>query len=406
MKFHDWLISQGTNQELSEEQAVDKLTGDYATYVKEYKRQYYKQDNSSQATNEAANETVAEDAKVTLTEEATNGTETEADNSTVNSSAVVGVVEVNDTTPSSSASILDSLTNASSSSILDSLTKPKNDSNASTSSILDSLTKPKNESETSSYASILESLTKPKSDSSSSSILDSLTKPKNETSPLASLSASTTTSKADELSADDPSCVDSQPDCVGWAEDKQCEANPAFMLESCKKSCHACKKKDDALASSSDADSLAKSLLSNALSSSTPTSASSTSLEDNADCKDDDPGCADWAADNQCKANPDFMLVSCKKSCNSCDKKDSTTDNTAQAAGLVHLIDQGEGLFDYYKERGKSEQQGQQEHLEDASKKEYEQTDSKRDEMTLKAKNGKPISIGWFQKLLSMFQFE
>ena len=35
-------------------------------------------------------------------------------------------------------------------------------------------------------------------------------------------------------------------------------------------------------------------------------------------CVDDGADCKQWAAGGECKANPDYMLANCKKSCNAC----------------------------------------------------------------------------------------
>ena len=35
-------------------------------------------------------------------------------------------------------------------------------------------------------------------------------------------------------------------------------------------------------------------------------------------CTDDDYECSDWAYQGECEANPDFMLTSCRLSCNQC----------------------------------------------------------------------------------------
>ena len=37
------------------------------------------------------------------------------------------------------------------------------------------------------------------------------------------------------------------------------------------------------------------------------------------DCKDEDPQCPGWAAVGECTANPNFMLISCAKSCGQCE---------------------------------------------------------------------------------------
>lgn len=42
------------------------------------------------------------------------------------------------------------------------------------------------------------------------------------------------------LSAAKKKCKDSQTECGGWAESGECEANPGFMHESCKRSCLLC----------------------------------------------------------------------------------------------------------------------------------------------------------------------
>nr|P0DUB0.1 RecName: Full=Conotoxin Im14.3; AltName: Full=Conopeptide im031; Flags: Precursor [Conus imperialis] len=39
--------------------------------------------------------------------------------------------------------------------------------------------------------------------------------------------------RADDTSGDD--CVDTNEDCVNWASTGQCEANPSYMRENCRK---------------------------------------------------------------------------------------------------------------------------------------------------------------------------
>ena len=38
-----------------------------------------------------------------------------------------------------------------------------------------------------------------------------------------------------------PVCEDNDGECAGWAEDGECQVNPGYMLEMCRKSCGACK---------------------------------------------------------------------------------------------------------------------------------------------------------------------
>jgi len=93
---------------------------------------------------------------------------------------------------------------------------------------------------------------------------------------------------AEEAQAKGVKCEDAEPDCAGWARDGECEANAAFMRETCKKSCGGCSGGGAAAAECVD---------SNA-----------------ADC----PG---WAKDGQCQANPEYMLQSCPESCGACQKQ-------------------------------------------------------------------------------------
>ena len=39
-------------------------------------------------------------------------------------------------------------------------------------------------------------------------------------------------------------CADSNPRCAEWAKEDQCIANPGYMRQNCKKSCHACDQGD------------------------------------------------------------------------------------------------------------------------------------------------------------------
>ena len=38
------------------------------------------------------------------------------------------------------------------------------------------------------------------------------------------------------------------------------------------------------------------------------------------ECTDENQRCAEWAKQGECKANPDYMLVQCAKSCRVCDE--------------------------------------------------------------------------------------
>ena len=41
-----------------------------------------------------------------------------------------------------------------------------------------------------------------------------------------------------------PECVDNNPKCLEWAEGGECRTNPGYMLRQCQKSCSTCGKSD------------------------------------------------------------------------------------------------------------------------------------------------------------------
>ena len=40
---------------------------------------------------------------------------------------------------------------------------------------------------------------------------------------------------------EDPNCMDITPECAGWSEEGECEANAEYMQEACARSCKFCK---------------------------------------------------------------------------------------------------------------------------------------------------------------------
>ncbi|XP_025080317.1 zinc metalloproteinase nas-13-like [Pomacea canaliculata] len=75
--------------------------------------------------------------------------------------------------------------------------------------------------------------------------------------------------------------------CDGWAEDGECDHNPNWMKENCKKSCGVC---------------------------------GTTTKPDEASCKNihNDQDCESWARRGECDKNPSWMKPNCKKSCKIC----------------------------------------------------------------------------------------
>jgi hypothetical protein len=79
--------------------------------------------------------------------------------------------------------------------------------------------------------------------------------------------------------ATEPACVNSDENCVLWAEKGECKANPAFMRASCRASCYVCQ---------SDG------------------------------CRDEDGQCEAWAANGECARNEAYMLSACPYACRTC----------------------------------------------------------------------------------------
>lgn len=90
-------------------------------------------------------------------------------------------------------------------------------------------------------------------------------------------------------------CVDMDHACPQWASENQCDQNPAFMLQSCRKSCGLC--------SGSNA----------------------------ADGSDGEPPCVNsapetdceyWSTMGECTTNEAFMRTGCSRSCGFCTVKE------------------------------------------------------------------------------------
>jgi len=76
-------------------------------------------------------------------------------------------------------------------------------------------------------------------------------------------------------------CKDNKDNCPIWADEGECQANPAFMRAECRLSCNLCTPGEIA-------------------------------------CVDKSDNCLDWSLRGECEENPSFMLESCRKSCNAC----------------------------------------------------------------------------------------
>ena len=107
-----------------------------------------------------------------------------------------------------------------------------------------------------------------------------------------------------------PNCENNHPSCNYWAGIGECEANPGYMLKKCKKSCQVC--------------------------GSASTTITTTTAE-TPNCKDDNTNCQYWASVGECNANPNYMLVKCKKSCEACDPPTTNTTTTIRTTGMSNI---------------------------------------------------------------------
>nr|CAB3261372.1 uncharacterized protein LOC100176967 [Phallusia mammillata] len=94
-------------------------------------------------------------------------------------------------------------------------------------------------------------------------------------------------------------CKDDNPSCAAWKESGECQANPSYMLVSCKLSCGVCGISTSTISPISTTDTT------------TPPVTDPT-------CKDDNVYCDYWMRTGECEINPNYMLQSCRKSCRSC----------------------------------------------------------------------------------------
>ncbi|KAK7090445.1 zinc metalloproteinase nas-13-like [Littorina saxatilis] len=92
--------------------------------------------------------------------------------------------------------------------------------------------------------------------------------------------------------------------CNGWAGSGECDANPVWMKENCKKACKAC---DD----------------------------SGDGTTDPEKCRNvwGDGKCDGWADTGECEANPIWMKENCKKSCKGCTETDGEGDGDGDGGG-------------------------------------------------------------------------
>ncbi|EYB83225.1 hypothetical protein Y032_0340g2994 [Ancylostoma ceylanicum] len=108
-------------------------------------------------------------------------------------------------------------------------------------------------------------------------------------------------------------CCDKHESCSYWAGIKECKKNPKWMLSNCQLACRACK--------------------TDSVPSRPSTQTSLCGVGDKSSCCDKHKSCAHWAANNECKKNPKWMLANCQRSCEVC-KTDSVATKAPTQTSL------------------------------------------------------------------------
>jgi len=140
------------------------------------------------------------------------------------------------------------------------------------------------------------------------------------------------------------SCKDDHENCAGWADAGECETNPNYMLNSCRKSCGQCKTvlnkiEDDSTALLSRTAKFGvvqsahgnlkektldkvKSML-DYMEKSDDYLSLPTKIRNN--CQNNNELCSFWAALDECKKNMAFMKIQCAPACQTCHLIDIST---------------------------------------------------------------------------------
>ena len=111
--------------------------------------------------------------------------------------------------------------------------------------------------------------------------------------------------------------------CALWAQEGECIANPTYMWSNCARSCDQCGSEPTPTASPTPSND------------SGTGPASPTQAPVIAGCVDSNPECPQWASQDQCTANPNWMLANCRLSCNNCESNvdPSCVDSNTECPG-------------------------------------------------------------------------
>ncbi|CAL4124879.1 unnamed protein product, partial [Meganyctiphanes norvegica] len=142
-------------------------------------------------------------------------------------------------------------------------------------------------------------------------------------------------------------CRDLNPSCSGWGDLGECNKNPAYMLVNCRLTCNSCSKQSTN--NSEDSEDILGDVIQNILPASPDQESPSvgmTSLDRELPsvgmagqngCKDMNPSCPGWGELGECNGNPEYMLVNCPVTCDSCHLK--SNNNTENSRNISTSLD-------------------------------------------------------------------
>eukprot|EP00549_Striatella_unipunctata_P007896 CAMPEP_0118724462 /NCGR_PEP_ID=MMETSP0800-20121206/32590_1 /TAXON_ID=210618 ORGANISM="Striatella unipunctata, Strain CCMP2910" /NCGR_SAMPLE_ID=MMETSP0800 /ASSEMBLY_ACC=CAM_ASM_000638 /LENGTH=470 /DNA_ID=CAMNT_0006633037 /DNA_START=34 /DNA_END=1446 /DNA_ORIENTATION=- len=124
-------------------------------------------------------------------------------------------------------------------------------------------------------------------------------------------------------------CLDEDENCKMWAESGECTANPAYMLRHCRKACKVCQLEDEKIdfgeEQVAEGEYITETL---AVIHKSRDYVENVVWKDDKfisvreECKNRHELCAFWAVLGECEKNPNYMLLNCAPSCQTCEQID------------------------------------------------------------------------------------
>lgn len=164
---------------------------------------------------------------------------------------------------------------------------------------------------------------------------EALTEPKALSEPVPKAKAPRDISAAAVRARPEKICEDKNTGCAAWAASGECSRNPPFMQTVCRLSCGTCRGFTAGALSNKPSVPDGTSSPSSPMDTKPQKTARQAGVEarkaervaDGVDCANShaDAECDKWARTGECRGNPNFMHVQCRRSCNLCTLATSTS---------------------------------------------------------------------------------